>query len=132
MIRDEFLKNDKGLTPKEVKGINEMGERAFYASKITGLNNILKTFNFSLLVILMFAIVATGILVYVLVAGVVSFDGNMIAAVVVDGVVTLALLVWFIIIKPQVKKKIKRYRAFMEEYNNNEMLKNKKKFQGLK
>ena len=32
----------------------------------------------------------------------------------------------------EVKKKIKRYRAFMEEYNNNEMLKNKKKFQGLK
>ena len=131
MIRDEFLKNEKGLTPKEIKGINEMGERAFYSSRIMSLTNLLKTFNFSLLVILMFALVATGILVYVLVAKVVEFSGNMILAVVVDGVVTLLLLTWFIIIKPQIKKKIKRYRAFMQEYNENEMLKNKKKFQGL-
>ena len=132
MIRDEFLKNEKGLTPKEIKGVKEMGERAYYSSRIMNLTGILKTFNFSLLVILMFALVATGILIYVLAAEVVEFSGNMILAVVADGIITLLLLSWFIIIKPQIKKKIKRYRAFMQEYNENEMLKNKKKFQGLK
>ncbi len=132
MIRDEFLKNDRGLSPKEIKGVNEMGERAYFSSRIMSLTNLLKTFNFSFIVILMFAIVATGILIYVLVSGIVGFTGTMIAAVVVDAVITLGLLAWFIIIKPTVKKKIKKYKAFMEEYNEREMLKNKKKFQGLR
>ena len=132
MIRDEFLKNDRGLSPKEIKGVNEMGERAYFSSRIMSLTNLLKTFNFSFIVILMFAIVATGILIYVLVSGIVGFTGTMIAAVVVDAVITIGLLAWFIIIKPIVKKKIKKYKAFMEEYNEREMLKNKKKFQGLR
>ena len=132
MIRDEFIKNDKGLSPKEVQGVKEMGERAYFSSRIMNLSNLNKTFNFSLLVILMLSVVATAILVYVLVAKLVEIDGTILAVIIADGVMLLFTLCWFLIGKPIVNKKIKRYKGFMDEYNQNSMRKNIQIYKNLK
>ena len=132
MIRDEFLKNDKGLTPKEIQGIKEQGERAYYSSQIMNLTNMNKTFNFSLLVIFFLSIVATGILVYVLISKVVEIDATIIGVMIADGVMLLCLAGWFFIGRPIVNKKIKRYKGFMEEYNQKELRKNKQIYLNLK
>ncbi|MBR6736911.1 MAG: hypothetical protein IKL82_00910 [Clostridia bacterium] len=132
MIRDEFLKNEMGLTPKELKGVKEKGERAYFSSEIMSLTSLVKTFNFSLLVIAVMALAATAILVYVLFDGDFKLTGEFIAFLIVDGVMVLLLIGWFFIGRPLINKKIKRYKSIMQEITEQEMLKNTKIFKNVK
>ena len=132
MIRDEFLKNDRGLTPRELKGVKEKGERAYFSSEVMSLTALVKTFNFSLLVIAGMALVATALFVYVLLTKSIKLSGEFIAVLIVDGVMVLLLIGWFFIGRPLISKKIKRYKAIMQEINQQEMLKNTKIFKNVK
>ena len=126
MIRDEFIKQSETLTTKEINGIRQQGERAFYSSSIINKNGMVKGLNFSTSMTLILAVLLTIIVVF--------------RAITIDNYYTqvgfyvlsafaLAIyiwnIVWFFIWRPAINKTIAKYKQKIKELNYNQLEKQK-------
>ncbi len=126
MIRDEFKKiqKEEKLTAKEIAGIRELGERAFYSSNlpkiissITGLNTLAIT------CLIMGSIMTLIFVLYVVSTG--KIGGSVGAWVsFISTIVTLSYaLLWFFVFKKILVKKYEKYRLKIAELTKREMQK---------
>ena len=64
MIRDEFKKQQEDLSPKEMRFVRSMGERAYYSSYITKNTAIIKGLGFSTFTTFILGILVVAFTVY--------------------------------------------------------------------
>ena len=123
MIRDEFIKQqkEKKLSNKELKAIREKGERVFYTTQITKLTEIRKVLNFSAFILLAMLLAVTVLLVIGLLAG--GFSGSVLVPLIVTIAFYLAIILWFTVFLPSIKKKLKNYALELEKIREKDVQK---------
>ena len=126
MIRDEFIKQqkEKKLSSKEMQKIRAVGERAFYTTQINNIINYSKALNFSCVVVgVMLIIVSIPLILGYLADG--GFSGSVLIPTIIVVVFAIAVLSWFIIFRPLLKKKLKKYQSELEAVREKDMQKKK-------
>ncbi|MBQ9782660.1 MAG: hypothetical protein IJW26_05745 [Clostridia bacterium] len=126
MIRDEFnKKKQENLSSKEIKQIRKLGERAYYVSSVNKLKDNIRLFNFSTLLGIIFCAVP---LVYLIDATFFIKQDTVKALIgfIAVCLVYLWALVWFVIVKPIMKNKLKKYQNKLQEITQKEVQKFKK------
>lgn len=123
MIRDEFIKQqkEKKLSNKELKAIREKGERVFYTTQITKLTEIRKVLNFSAFIVLAMLLAVTVLLVVGLLSG--GFSGSVLVPLIVTIAFYLAIILWFTVFLPSIKKKLKNYVLELEKIREKDVQK---------
>lgn len=127
MIRDEFLKDKyKKLSPKNVKKMREVGERAFYSSEVSLLKSTLKTFDVTSVIIGALVAVFTVLLIDIIIQQKGFGEGpKLIIGTVIDLLLLFSIAAWFLCIRFSVKKKIAKYMQELKKLNEKEMDKQK-------
>ena len=126
MIRDEFKKiqKEEKLSAKEISGIRELGERAFYTSNLPKIVSSIKGLNaFAITCLILSAIMGAVTVLYIIslkkIGGSVGAWISFIAPIIM---LTYAII-WFLFIKKALVKKYDRYRAKIAEITRQEMQK---------
>ncbi len=129
MIRDEFKNADKNIINKKAnKKIKEMGERAYYAKKLSFYNDILKPVRFSTI----FSLVSFGLLSALFLYAIIATKPEKIETwsiilFVITGLTIIWSVVWFAFLVPMIKRKIVFYKSEMMRLNREYVLKNSKR-----
>ncbi len=125
MIRDEFKNLDKKVIDKKAnKKMQEMGERAYYAKKLSLYSELLKPIKVStIFCIICFAIPA----ILYIVSGIITKEVNTAAIVIfaLEGALILWGFAWFIFIAPNLRAKIAYYKDQISKMNRDYVLRNK-------
>ncbi len=127
MIRDEFLKqkSEKKVSAKEMAKLRKMGERSFYTNEITKLTNIRKTVNLSVWIVGVLLVIITAIMLYAIIASR-TFVQSLILPVVVVSAFWIMILSWLFIFKPQLKKKVAKYKVELDKIREESLQKQRK------
>lgn len=127
MIRDEFLKQrkDKNVSTKEMAKIRKMGERSFYTNEIAKLTNLRKTFNLSVCIVGVLLIIVTTIMLYAIIASR-TFVQSLILPLSVVSAFWLLIISWLFIFKPQLKKKVAKYKVELDRIREESLQKQRK------
>ena len=127
MIRDEFLKQrkDKNVSTKEMAKIRKMGERSFYTNEIAKLTNLRKTFNLSVCIVGVLLIIVTTIMLYAIIASR-TFVQSLILPLSVVSTFWLLIISWLFIFKPQLKKKVAKYKVELDRIREESLQKQRK------
>ena len=127
MIRDEFKNVDKKVIDKKAnKKIKEIGERAYYARKLSFYNDIIKPARFSTL----FSLISFSLLSALFIFGLLVPGSEMkieawtIVLFVVTGLLIIWTIVWFAILVPMIKRKSAYYKSEMMRLNREYVMKN--------
>lgn len=127
MIRDEFKNADKKVIDKKAnKKLQEMGERAYYAKKLSLYSEMLKPAKFStLFCTVLFSIAA----ILYIVASIVTKEVTTTAIVIfcIEGALIIWCFVWFLFLAPFIRKKTEFYKSEMIRLNTEYVLKTKSK-----
>lgn len=133
MIRDEFLKQqkEKKLSAKELEKIRQMGERPFYTNQISRLSSLKKTVDLSTIIVGIFLAITTATIVAIIIlAG--KFLSSLIAPVAVISVFWLAILSWYLVIRPITKKKLAKYMVELDRVRKEDLEKQQKIYAKIK
>ena len=129
MIRDEFKNADKKVIDKKAnKKIKEMGERAYYAKKLSFYNEILKPVRFSTIFSLIsFCLLSALFLYAIIVTKPETIEPWSIVLFIVTGLTIVWSVVWFAFLVPMIKRKIAYYKSEMMRLNREYVMKNSKR-----
>ncbi|MBR3864822.1 MAG: hypothetical protein IKJ19_06915 [Clostridia bacterium] len=129
MIRDEFKNADKKVIDKKAnKKIKEMGERAYYAKKLSFYNDILKPVRFSTIFSLVsFCLLSALFLYSIIVTKPEKIEAWSIVLFVITGLTIIWSVVWFAILTPMIKRKTIFYKNEMMRLNREYVMKNLKR-----
>ena len=117
MIRDEFNKQtEKKVTAREMEKIRDLGERGYYSSRVMKLTNVVKAANFSSWFALIAGVVAAVFMILNYALGAITLK-NFIVTMSIIGVLFAWGLVWFLIVRRNINKKIARYKGIIIELN---------------
>lgn len=136
MIRDEFKEQqEKKITSKEMKKIREMGDRAFYTSKISKLTDLSKAMKFSAwfsLIVSLFIIAFAAIVFW---AETTSDDMTLSYRGFLYGGLGLLIFLfgflWLVLFSHLNKKKIERYRIQLKEISERDLEKKRLAYESL-
>lgn len=129
MIRDEFIKkqNEEKLTPKEIAGIRQMGERAYYTSSLPRITALLKSFNLLALILLIMAVALIAVDVYtIIVTHKIGGGFGEWFSIILPFILLLVASVWYFIVRKSYLNRFKRYQQKIKSISRNEMLKQQK------
>ena len=126
MIRDEFIKQQKeeNLSSKEIQKIRSMGERVFYTTQINKIINYTKALNFSCIVVAVMLVLTSVPLILGYIANY-AFSSSVLIPTIIVVAFALAVIGWFFFLKPNWKKKLKKYQTALEELREKDMQKQK-------
>lgn len=129
MIRDEFKNADKKVIDKKAnKKIQELGERQYYAKKLSFYSDLLKPVKFSTVFSLVsFCLLSALFLFALIVEGFENIRTLEIILFSVTFAVIVWTLVWFLILVPRIKKKTAFYKSEMMRLNREYIMKNIKR-----
>ena len=129
MIRDEFKNADKKVIDKKAnKKIKEMGERTYYARKLSFYNDIIKPVRFSTIFSLVsFSLLSALFLYAIIVTKPQTIEPWSIVLFVVTGLTIIWSVVWFAFLVPMIKRKIAYYKSEMMRLNREYVMKNSKR-----
>ncbi len=129
MIRDEFIKQQKeeSLSSKEIQKIRAMGERAFYTTQINKILNYTKVLNFSCIIVAIMVVLTSVPLILGYLANY-AFSSSVLVPTIIVVAFALAVLGWFFVIKPNWKKKLKKYQTALETLREQDIQKQKNIF----
>ncbi len=123
MIRDEFKNADKEVIKKKSNPkIKQMGERAFYAKKLSLYSEIIKPINTATIFTLVsFSLVA---IIYIW-AAILEKKTNtrMIVFTSIEGVMVIWSLVWFTFLKRFFRNKAEYYKSELHRLNREYVMK---------
>ena len=126
MIRDEFkkIREEEKLSAKEISGIRELGERAFYTSNLPKIISTIKGLNLlAITFLILSAIMLPAFILYLAFFGKMAGSvGSWIAIASPIIMVTYSVL-WFTVFKRSLINKYNRYSAKIAQITNREMLK---------
>ena len=127
MIRDEFKNVDKKVINKKAnKKMQEMGERAYYAKKLSVYSEMLKPTKFStIFCTVLFTIAA----ILYIIGSVLTKEVTTTAIIIfcIEGAFIIWCFVWFLFLAPFIRKKIEFYKSEMIRLNTEYVLKTKSK-----
>ena len=117
MIRDEFKNADKSVINKKAnKKMQEMGERAYYAKKLSLYNEILKPIKgSSIFCSVCFFIVAALYILDVIVQKKASTPAIIIFCV--SGALLIWDIIWFAYLAPKIRGKVELYKSELARLN---------------
>ncbi|MBO5851666.1 MAG: hypothetical protein J6R29_04995 [Clostridia bacterium] len=126
MIRDEFkkIREEERLSAKEISGIRELGERAFYTSNLPKIISTLKGFNSLAITFLVLSIIMLSIFIlYVVSLGKIGGSVGAWIAFISPIIMLTYSILWFTVFKRMLIKKHNRYKAKIAEISKREMQK---------
>ena len=129
MIRDEFIKQQKedSLSSKEIQKIRAMGERVFYTTQINKIISYTKVLNFSCIIVAIMVVLTSIPLILGYLANY-AFSESVLVPTIIVVAFALAVLGWFFVIKPNWKKKLKKYQTALETLREQDIQKQKNIF----
>ena len=121
MIRDEYKKEEyKNLSTKDIEILKNGGSRSLYASKIAKINKSIKSFDFlSKFFVFLSAILCVVIALTLIFRLEINFGFAFF--VIADIIFIVEYLLWFIIIKPKMKKSLVEYKKKIDELIRNQI-----------
>lgn len=119
MIRDEFKNVDKKVINKKAnKKLQEMGERAYYAKKLSFLNEVIKPTKFStLFTTIPFLFFSALYLLSIILAPEKKVETPAIVVFCITGALVIWSVVWFAYLAPTIRKKIAFYKEELNRLN---------------
>lgn len=126
MIRDEFKQQqDKDLSLKDVVGIRNMGERAYYISTLNKTNALIKNLNFTTISMMVMSVILTALLVFVGIEMGIGSSWYSIFGLIFDIAIWLWSIVWLVVYRPYLKRKLHKFQDYMDNFTNREIAKQK-------
>lgn len=126
MIRDEFKQQqDKDLSLKDVVGIRNMGERAYYISTLNKTNALIKNLNFTTISMMVMSVILTALLVFVGIEMGIGSSWYSIFGLIFDIAIWLWSIVWLVVYRPYLKRKLHKFQNYMDKFTNREIIKQK-------
>lgn len=126
MIRDEFKQQqDKDLSLKDVVGIRNMGERAYYISTLNKTNALIKNLNFTTISMMVMSVILTALLVFVGIEMGIGSSWYSIFGLIFDIAIWLWSIVWLVVYRPYLKRKLHKFQNYMDKFTNREITKQK-------
>ncbi len=126
MIRDEFKQQqDKDLSLKDVVGIRNMGERAYYISTLNKTNALIKNLNFTTISMMVMSVILTALLVFVGIEMGIGSSWYSIFGLIFDIAIWLWSIVWLVVYRPYLKRKLHKFQDYMDKFTNREITKQK-------
>ena len=126
MIRDEFKQQqDKDLSLKDVVGIRNMGERAYYISTLNKTNALIKNLNFTTISMMVMSVILTALLVFVGIEMGIGSSWYSIFGLIFDIAIWLWSIVWLVVYRPYLKRKLHKFQDYMDKFTNREIAKQK-------
>ena len=126
MIRDEFKQQqDKDLSLKDVVGIRNMGERAYYISTLNKTNALIKNLNFTTISMMVMSVILTALLVFVGIERGIGSSWYSIFGLIFDIAIWLWSIVWLVVYRPYLKRKLHKFQNHMDKFTNREITKQK-------
>ena len=126
MIRDEFKQQqDKDLSLKDVVGIRNMGERAYYISTLNKTNALIKNLNFTTISMMVMSVILTALLVFVGIEMGIGSSWYSIFGLIFDIAIWLWSIVWLVVYRPYLKRKLHKFQNYMDKFTNREIAKQK-------
>ena len=126
MIRDEFKQQqDKDLSLKDVVGIRNMGERAYYISTLNKTNALIKNLHFTTISMMVMSVILTALLVFVGIEMGIGSSWYSIFGLIFDIAIWLWSIVWLVVYRPYLKRKLHKFQDYMDNFTNREIAKQK-------
>ena len=126
MIRDEFKKiqKEEKLSAKEIAGIRELGERAFYSCNLPKIISTIKGLNtFAITSIILSAFMLLIFSIYLVANGKIGGSFGAWVSFISPIILLTYALLWFLVFKGLLIKKYERYRLKIAEITKREMQK---------
>ncbi len=128
MIRDEYKKSQekRKKSAKEIEGIKKFGERTYYTMTIKKLSNNLKGCNINTIVMLIMGAVLLPVITLLVIKDFSLINKSYIIISIAFGSILIIWgIVWFLIVKKIMLKKIEKYQNLVEDLKAVEMEKQK-------
>ena len=126
MIRDEFKKiqKEEKLTAKEIAGIRELGERAYYSVNLPKIISSIKGLNtFAITCLILSAVMLSFLILYIASTGKIGGSVGGWITFIAPIVMVLYAIIWFLFIKRRLINKCEKYRLKIAEITKREMQK---------
>ena len=126
MIRDEFKNIDKKvINEKANKKRQQMGDRAYFAKKLSLYNEIIKPISFStIFCTACFALVGVTFFLSAILTK--KFDAQVIIFSIIALLFIIWCFVWFLVVKKRIKKKAQYYKDELARQSREYVLKHKR------
>lgn len=123
MIRDEFKNADKKVIDKKAnKKMQQMGERAFYAKKLSLYNDLIKPVKTSTIFCsVCFAIPTVLYLLELIITK--KLSTNALIMFIITACMIAWCVVWFAFLAPRIRKKIAFYKSELARLNREYVMK---------